>query len=95
MNFNKESCLEEYAKVAACFGINTFGLSSSDAAEKAIEAVEDLKKRIGIPEKLSDVGVKEEDLEELTEKAFLDGCHQSNPRPCTRENLMELYRKVL
>jgi 4-hydroxybutyrate dehydrogenase len=95
MKFNKESCLEEYAKVAACFGINTFGLSSSDAAEKAIEAVEDLKKRIGIPEKLSDVGVKEEDLEELTEKAFLDGCHQSNPRPCTRENLMELYRKVL
>ena len=95
MKFNKESCLEEYAKVAACFGINTFGLSSSDAAEKAIEAVEDLKKRIGIPEKLSDVGVKEVDLEELTEKAFLDGCHHSNPRPCTREHLMELYRKVL
>ena len=95
MKFNKESCLEEYAKVAACFGINTFDMSHAEAAEKAIEAVSDLNKRIGIPEKLSDVGVKEEDLEELTEKAFLDGCHQSNPRSCTRENLMELYKEVL
>jgi lactaldehyde reductase len=95
MKFNKESCLEEYAEVAACFGINTFDLSNSEAADKAIEAVVDLKKRIGIPGKLSDVGVKEEDLEELTEKAFLDGCHQSNPRPCSRENLMELYKEVL
>lgn len=95
MKFNKENCLEEYAKVAACFGINTFDMSREEAAEKAIEAVADLKKRIGIPDKLSDMGVKEENLEELTEKAFLDGCHQSNPRSCTRENLKELYKEVL
>jgi len=95
MKFNKENCLEEYAKVAACFGINTFDMSLEEAAEKAIEAVTNLNKRIGIPDKLSDVGVKVEDLEELTEKAFLDGCHQSNPRSCTRENLQELYREVL
>jgi len=95
MKFNKKSCLEEYAKVAACFGVNTFNLSLEEAAESAIGAVTDLKKSIGIPEKLSDVGVKEEDLEELADKAFLDGCHQSNPRPCTRENLMELYREAL
>lgn len=95
MKFNKESCLEEYAKVAAQFDINTFDLSLEEAADRAIEAVADLKKRIGIPEKLSDVGVKEEDLEELTEKAFLDGCHQSNPRDCTKEDLKALYREVL
>lgn len=95
MKFNKDSCLEEYAKVAACFGINTFDMSLEEAAEKAIEAVTDLNKRIGIPDKLSDVGVREQDLEELTEKAFLDGCHQSNPISCTRENLKELYKEVL
>ena len=95
MKFNKENCQEEFAKVAVCFGINIFDMSREEAAEKAIEAVADLKKRIGIPGKLSDVGVKEENLEELTEKAFLDGCHQSNPRSCTRENLKELYREVL
>jgi len=95
MKFNIEKCQEEYAKVAACFGVNTFEMTLAEAAERAIEAVTDLKKRIGIPEKLSDVGVKKEDLEELAEKAFLDGCHQSNPRSCTREDLMKLYREVL
>ena len=95
MKFNKETCLKEYAKVAACFGINTFGMSDNEAADKAIEAVTDLNRRIGIPEKLSAVGVKEEHLEELTTKAFLDGCHQTNARKCSKEDLMNLYKEVL
>jgi alcohol dehydrogenase class IV len=92
MEYNKEVCLDEYAKVAAAFGINTFDMTREEAADKAIEAVADLNERIGIPKRLSDVGVKEEDLEELADKAFLDGCHQTNPRACTREDLMALYR---
>jgi len=95
MKFNKETCLKEYAKVAACFGINTFGMSDNEAADKAIEAVTDLNRGIGIPEKLSAVGVKKEHLEELTTKAFLDGCHQTNARKCSKEDLMNLYKEVL
>jgi len=95
MKFNKEICLEEYARVAACFGINTFGMPDEEAADKAIEAVAGLNKKIGIPEKLSQVGVNQDHLEELTEKAFLDGCHGSNPRECTSDDLMELYKQAL
>jgi len=95
MKFNKETCLKEYAKVAACFGFNTFDMSDDEAASKAIEAVTDLNRKIGIPEKLSMVGVKEEHLKELTTKAFLDGCHQTNPRKCTKEDLINLYKEVL
>ncbi len=95
MKFNKETCLKEYAEVAACFGINTFGMSDNEAADKAIEAVTNLNRGIGIPEKLSAVGVKEEHLEELTTKAFLDGCHQTNARKCSKEDLMNLYKEVL
>jgi len=28
----------------------------------------------------------------LADKAFEDGCHQLNPRPCTREDLLALYK---
>ncbi len=94
MEFNKETCLDEYAQVAAAFGINTFDMTKEEAADKVIEAVADLNKRIGIPDKLSEAGVKEADLEELADKAFLDGCHGSNPRECTREDLMDLYKQV-
>ena len=94
MKFNKAVCLDEYAQVAAAFDINTFDMTKEEAADKAIEAVADLNKRIGIPEKLSQAGVKESDLEELADKAFLDGCHGSNPRACTREDLMALYKQA-
>jgi len=95
MKYNKQECLEEYAKAAACFGINTTGMSVEEAADKAIEAAADLNRRIGLPEKLSDVGVTEAHLEELTTKAFLDGCHHTNPRKCTRDDLRNLFREAL
>ena len=95
MKFNKESCLKEYARAAACFGINTFGMDDEMAADKAIAAVADLTRRINIPEKLSLVGVKPEDLDELTAKAFLDGCHLTNPRKCTAEDLRSLFEEAL
>jgi alcohol dehydrogenase class IV len=95
MKYNRKECLEEYARAAVCFGINTTGMSVEEAADKLIEAVAELNSRIGLPEKLCDVGVTEAHLEELTDKAFLDGCHQTNPRKCTREDLRNLFREVL
>lgn len=95
MKFNRDTCLKEYARVAGYFGINTFGMSDEEACDKAIDAVADLIERIGIPKKLSQVKVREAHLEELADKAFLDGCHQTNPRKCTREDLMRLFREAL
>ena len=95
MKFNKAVCVDEFSRIAGAFGINTFEMSKEAAAEAAITAVAELNKRIGIPSTLSEVGVKEADLEELAEKAFMDGCHATNPRSCTREDLMALYKEAL
>ncbi|NQU75495.1 MAG: iron-containing alcohol dehydrogenase, partial [Planctomycetes bacterium] len=84
----------EYAKVAYCFNINTFGMSPSAAADKAIEAIAALRKRIGIPKSLAEVGVREDQLPLLAKKAFEDPCHQTNPRPCTERDLLGLYRQA-
>lgn len=51
-----------------------------------------LNERLGIAPRLRDYGVTEEILPKLADKAIEDGCHQNNPRPCTREDLLELYR---
>ncbi|MBC8468829.1 MAG: iron-containing alcohol dehydrogenase [Planctomycetes bacterium] len=94
MKYNKEVSAAQYARVAQCFGINTFDMSESEAAEKAIEAIQDLNKRIGIPKSLSEVGIKEDQLEMLAKKAFEDPCHPSNPRPCTEQDLLMLYKEA-
>ena len=94
MKFNKEVSAAEYARVAQCFGINTFGMSDIEAAGIAIGAIADLNKRIGIPKSLAEIGIKEDQLEVLAKKAFDDPCHQSNPRPCTEQDLLMLYKEA-
>jgi len=94
MKYNKEVSAAQYARVAQCFGINTFDMSESEAADKAIEAIQDLNKRIGIPKSLREVGIKENQLEMLAKKAFEDPCHASNPRPCTEQDLLMLYKEA-
>jgi len=54
--------------------------------------VRDLNRRIGIAPRLRDYGVTEPSLPALAGKAIQDGCHQLNPRTCSREDLLALYR---
>ena len=58
----------------------------------AAGAIRILNKRLCIAPRLRDYGVTEEILPKLADKAIEDGCHQNNPRPCTREDLLALYR---
>ena len=94
MKYNKEVSAAQYARVAQCFGINTFGMSDAEAADKAIESVAELNKRIGIPRSLVEVGIKESQLPMLAKKAFEDPCHAANPRPCTEQDLLMLYKEA-
>ena len=94
MKYNKEVSVAQYARVAQCFGVNTFDMSDLEAADKAIEAIADLNERIGIPKSLDEVGIEEGQLPMLAKKAFDDPCHQSNPRPCTEQDLLMLYKEA-
>ncbi len=94
MKYNMEVAARQYKKVANCFGIGTSNLTVIEAAEKTIEAVVKLNESIGIPKSLKEAGVKENQLEELAKKAFNDPCHLTNARPCTKEDLLNLYREA-
>ena len=94
MKYNREVSAAQYARVAKCFEINTFGMTDLEAADKAIEAVAALNDRIGIPKSLSEVGIKQDQLPMLAKRAFEDPCHPSNPRPCTQHDLLTLYEEA-
>jgi alcohol dehydrogenase class IV len=59
------------------------------------EALRALRARVGLPQGLGSEGVSEADIPKLTEKAFEDACHRSNPREVTRDDLAALYRSSL
>lgn len=80
--FNAGAAKERLARLSLILG--------GDPAAK----VRELNAKIGIKPRLRDYGVSEEILPKLANKAVIDGCHQSNPRACTREDLLGLYRSA-
>ena len=58
----------------------------------AVNAVKQLAKDVGIPEKLSAIGVQEADLPALSVDAFNDVCTGGNPRDCTAEEILDVYK---
>jgi alcohol dehydrogenase class IV len=60
------------------------------AARAAVQAVCDLKARIGLPRKLREAGVFHEALAECGEAALSDGSIVYNPRPADAARLAEL-----
>ena len=92
MEYNAPYTGEKFKDIAAAMGVDVSGMSEDEYRAAAINAVKQLSKDVGIPEKLHEIGVKEEDLPALAEAAFNDVCTGGNPRPCTVESILEIYK---
>jgi alcohol dehydrogenase class IV len=84
MKFNQSRKPGVYDRVALAMGV-----------KDAIAGVESLLREIGVAAGLRQHGVKDEHLQALTDQAFVDGCHQTNPVPVTRADLEKLYREAM
>ncbi|MGC6389922.1 iron-containing alcohol dehydrogenase [Ewingella sp. S1.OA.A_B6] len=93
-SFNLMSNLNRFKDIAKAMGENIIGLSSDDAAIKAIKAIQRLSKQVGIPHDLKSLGVKPEDFAVMAENAKKDVCQLTNPRKATKEQVIELFRKA-
>ena len=94
MEYNQEYTGERFREIAKAMGVQ--GVDSMFQAEyrkAAIDAVRQLSKDVGIPEKLDKI--KEEDLDVLAADAYADACRPGNPRDTNVEELKELYRKIM
>ncbi|MBT1698771.1 iron-containing alcohol dehydrogenase [Fulvivirgaceae bacterium PWU4] len=66
-----------------------------DTGKAVVDYLFDLNSRIGIPHKLSAIGVKQEHIEPLADLAIADFAHPNNPKPVTREDFRALYLRAL
>jgi alcohol dehydrogenase class IV len=57
--------------------------------------VRELRSRLGLPGRLSEVGVPEEGIPQLAADAMGEGSTLVNPREPTEEDFAELYRRAL
>lgn len=95
MEFNMPKCIEKFGVIAQTMGVDTKGMSAEEAAQAAVDAVKALSIRVGIPQSLTALGIKEEDIPALAAQAIADVCTPGNPRDVTEAEIVELYKKVL
>ena len=85
---------DRYRDIGDVFDLETGG---SDAAvgDALATYVSELVGRLGLPQRLSEVGVPEEGIPALVEGAMGDGLTLLNPREPSEEDYAELYRQAL
>ena len=95
LKFNAPATGERYREIARAMGVdNVDGMTQEEYRAAAIAAVAKLSSDVGIPTKLSELGVKAEDIDFLAQSALVDACTPGNPRDVTKEEIAEIYRSI-
>ena len=96
MRYNGEVCWERFRDILVEIGRpDAAYLSKQDVINTFVWKISELAKSVGVDQTLRDVGVKEEDLNMLAEKAMEDPCKPGNPREVTKEDFIQLYRNAM
>ncbi|MEX0794752.1 MAG: iron-containing alcohol dehydrogenase [Pirellulaceae bacterium] len=96
MRYNLAVRRDKIARIGHWLNPALLATSTDEAAEGAIEAVEQLKLRIGIPAKLSAWGVTEEMIPQLAAKSFgITRLMTMNPRTPSEADLREILKAAL
>ena len=94
LEYNGEVCPDRFREMGKAFGLDMEGLDDKAAVAKVVDAIRALAVRLNIPQHISDIGGKEEDIPMLAQKALEDPCTGGNPRETTYEDFVELYRRA-
>jgi len=86
--------VDGYRDVSDALGLETGG-AGDEVGERLASHVGGLVESLGLPTRLSLVGVPEEGIPALVEGAMGDGCTLLNPRDPSDEDYAELFRAAL
>ena len=89
MQFNYEGFETRFDRMAAALGLG------HDKGGQVVDYLFHLNEELELPTKLSEIGVKEAHISELSDLAEADFCHPNNPKPVTKNDFKTLYRQAL
>ena len=95
MAYNAPASGEKYKDIAQAMGVsNVSGMTQDEYRQAAVKAVVKLSQSIGIPQKLSEIGAKKEDLPKLAQLAYADVCTPGNPRDTSEADILNIYKEA-
>ncbi len=92
---NMEHALPKFAGIARALGAETRGKSIEAVAQQVPGQLQDLIAKLGLPTRLSQVGVDEADIPHLAQMAEEDICMLTNPHCYMKAEIESMYHEVL
>jgi alcohol dehydrogenase class IV len=92
MRFNLSVCYEKYALVAKALG-TWFDGDPIDVAAMGMKSLLSLERKLGIPHRISNLGLAEDELPLIIEESLTSGSTKANPREAKAEDLMNILKE--
>jgi alcohol dehydrogenase len=95
MEYNACASPEKFARIAVWMGEKVSGLSSKEAALRAVESVKRLGRDVQVPQRLSDLGIPASKFSGMAEEAMkVARPLENNPRPVSLADAVQIYQNV-
>jgi alcohol dehydrogenase len=95
LRYNADACGEVYLNVLSALGVNIEGIQPDKAGDVVADKIIEFTKKLGLPQRLRDVGVPEEGLKECSELALSDGAIVYNPKFISdSEEVLKIYQQA-
>ena len=93
--YNAQVAAPRLKDVAKAMGVDVSAMDDAQGAKAAIEAIKALSVAVKIPENLTKLGVKAEDIPTLADNALKDACGFTNPKQATHEEICQIFTNAL
>ena len=94
MKFNRPANLKKYAEVAVAMGAPV-GKNDDETAQNGVDFIYQLSEAVGIPSKLTDIGIPQEAVPHLAKAAMeVQRLLKNNPREVTEQDAIDIYNSL-
>lgn len=93
--YNYPNAQDRFKVVAETMGLDTRGLGPTEIKARLMSAVIELKRDVGLSQKLAENGVGLSDIPVLSDKAMKDPCILTNPRKSSKRDVEVVYEEAL
>lgn len=94
MKFNRPANLKKYAEVAVAMGAPV-GKNDDETAQNGVDFIYQLSEAVGIPAKLTDIGIPQEAVPHLAKAAMeVQRLLKNNPREVTEQDAIDIYNSL-
>jgi 1,3-propanediol dehydrogenase len=95
IKYNGDACGDVYLSVLSAMGVNVERISPDEAGDVLADKITGFTRKLGLPQKLRDVGVPEAGLKECSELSLSDGSIVYNPKFISDSNeVLKVYQEA-